>query len=306
MAFARFAGAPRLRQCLGGVAALLVLAAGSAPAAAQDVNTLLTYEVSSDNISWGSSVNVLPSDTVYVRTLLTYTGPGTAAGVGQVIFQPVVSSWHSTDAVLNSAGSTAIEPLVTDRNSPLRGYYPEPGIWGRTRTFSAVAYSTSTFLRGHLGSGTAAGLLRIARADVTNWIGEGPTSGALAANNWNGGGGVNIGQIANPSRISSDPAFDASTDRVLVFGFAVQLDATPGSRTLDISTPAGGIGRVSTAGPTYGEQNARWFASTTEVSSSLRGGVEVIDAHINVIPAPGAVALASLGGLLVLRRRSRR
>lgn len=99
-------------------------------------------------------------------------------------------------------------------------------------------------------------------------------------------GGVNVSQIANPLRVSTDPEFDVTTNEVLVFGFAIRLGATLGGRTLDISTPAGGIGRETASGPTFGRQNARWFASSTEVSSSLWGNVEEIDSHINVIPAP--------------------
>lgn len=172
-------------------AATLVFAVGGSLAAAQPANSRLTYDVSTANLTWGSTVDVLPADTVYVRTLLTYIGPGTAAGLSHVSFQPVISMWDGTDSVLNSVGSASIEPMSAGGtgDQPPRGFYPGPGIWGRTRTFSTTAYTTSTFLRGHMGSGTATGLLRISRADVTNCIGEGPTSGSDADNNWNEGGG---------------------------------------------------------------------------------------------------------------------
>ncbi|MFA6044442.1 MAG: PEP-CTERM sorting domain-containing protein [Phycisphaerales bacterium] len=292
-----------MKKILGSIVAVAGLALA---ANAQDVNTQLKYEVSTDGTNWSSSLNVAPGTSVQVRALLSYIGPGTAAGIGQVIFQPVVSNWTAADSLLTTAGTPGnmgVGPVGGTRSNPIGTVSDQPGVWGRITPFGAAAYNTSTYLRGHIGTGTAAGLLRIARADVTNWIGEGATSGALAANNWNGGGGVNIGQIANPSRLSTDPAFDSRSSNVVVFKFGFTVSSATAIRTLGITTPAAGIGRQTAAGATYGQQNARWFASTTEVSSSLTGAVQTIDAAINVVPAPASLALLGLGGLVATRRR---
>lgn len=289
------------------LAGLLVAMAGTSLAAGQDVSTRLTYQVSTDNTSWGSSMNALPWDTVYVRTLISYIGPGSAAGLGQVIFQPVVSNWHVTDVLLNSRDQPTLEPSVrVNRDFPPydAGNYPDPGVWGRLLVFKATRPTTSTFLRGHLGTGSAAGLLRTGRADATNWIGEGPTTGAGSSNNWNGGGGVNLSQIANPSRLSTDPEFLAQSQDVNAFGFALRLDEAEEARTLSITTPAAGILRDTRAGSGYGQQISRWYATTTEVSPSLFGGVEVVGAQINVIPGPGVGIVAA--GVVALVRRGRR
>jgi len=288
----------------------LVAVAGLATVAnAQVANTLLKYEVSRDGVNWSSTLNANPGDTIQVRALASYIGSAsapTAGGLGQIVFQPVVSSWTGADTLITTAGTpgnNGVGPVGGTRSTPIGTVEDAPGQYGRITPFGANSTTTSTYLRGHVGTGTAAGLLRIARADVTNWIGVGATSGASAANNWNGGGGVSIAQIANPNRLTSDPAFNANTSNVVVFKFGFTLSSATDVRTLNITTPAGGIGKVTTPGSEYGEQNARWFASTQEVSSSLRGGVNVMDAAVSIVPAPASLALLGLGGLVAARRR---
>lgn len=285
----------------------LVAAAGLAVAAsAQPVNTRLAYEVSLDGLSWASTVNAAPGSTVEVRAVISYIGPGTAAGLGQIVFQPVVHGWRASDLLLtwpNSPFGEGIEYFGSSRDSPYRHGVPdEPGLWGRISPWRVGGSSTtSTFLRGHIGTGAAAGMLRIARANITNWIGEGPTSGSGAVNNTSGNGGVQIGQIASGARIPSDPPYDPRTLNVNVLKFGLQLDASGVSRELFISTPPLGLGRSSGAS-NYGAPNTRWFANLNEAAPSLIGDVEVIGATITV-PSPGWFAL----GLLTawVRRRGR-
>jgi len=291
-----------MTKTIGSIVALAGLAAG---AMGQVANTELRYEVSRDGLSWSSTVNALPGDTIQVRALLSYIGPGTSAGVGQVVFQPVVTNFGAGDVLQTTAGTpggNGVGPVGGSRSTPI-GIVPDaPGVYGRVSPFGANATTTSTFLRGHLGTGTAAGMLRIARADVTNWIGTGATSGAGAANNTNGGGGVSIGQIASGARFATDPSYNADATDVVVFKFGFVLGAETAPRTLTISTPAGGIGR-STASSNYGAPNARWFANQSESSASLIGDVVVLGASVNVVPTPASLALLGLGGLVVARRR---
>lgn len=295
-----------MKKMLGSIVAVAGLALA---ANAQDVNTQLKYQVSTDGLNWSSSLtNVAPGSSIQVRALLSYIGPGSAAGLGTVTFQPVVSNWTAADTLLTTAGTPGgmgVGPVGGTRSNPIGTVDDLPGVWGRITPFGSAAYNTSTYLRGHIGTGTAAGLLRIARADVTNWIGEGATSGVSASNNWNGGGGVNAGQIAFASRISTDPAFNSATQNVVVFKFGFTVSSATADRTLNITTPAAGIGRNTTAGTSYGQQYARWFASTGEVSPSLNGSVSLSDASISihVVPAPASLALIGLGGLVATRRR---
>jgi hypothetical protein len=291
-----------MTKTLGSIVAIAGLAAA---ASAQQVNTQLRYEVSTNGTSWASSVNALPGDTIQVRALLSYVGPGTAAGVGQVVFQPVVTNFGAGDSLITTAGTpgnNGVGPVGGSRSTPVGLVADAPGAYGRISPFGANATTTSTFLRGHLGTGTAAGMLRIARADVTNWIGAGATSGAGAANNTNGGGGVSIGQIASGARSSNDPAYNPETQNVVVFKFGFTLGSAADLRTLTITTPAAGIGR-STSASNYGAPNSKWFANLTEGSASLTGDVAVVDALVNVVPTPASLALLGLGGLVVARRR---
>jgi len=282
----------------------LVAVAGLTAVANAQVNTQLRYEVSTNGTSWASSVNANPGDTVQVRALVSYTGQGTAAGVGQIVFQPIVTGFTAGDTLLTTAGTpgnAGVGPVGGSRTTPVGLVSDTPGVWGRISPFGANATTTSTFLRGHVGTGTAAGMLRIARADVTNWIGTGASSGAGAANNTNGGGGVSVAQIASGARSASDPAYNAATSDVVVFKFGFTVGAGF-DRMLMISTPPAGLGR-STGSSNYGAPNTKWFANLTEAAPSLIGDVAVVDAMVNVVPTPASLALLGLGGLMVARRR---
>jgi hypothetical protein len=298
-----------MKKVIGGLVAVAGLAAA---AYGQAANTRLVYEVSSDGgNTWTSSVNVLPGTQIQVRALVSYIGTtGGNGGLGQIVFQPVVSSWTGADSLItqdiDGAGpstSQGIGPVGGSRSTPV-GIVPDaPGVFGRVSPFGANATSTSTFLRGHLGTGTAAGLLRIAQNQITNWIGVGATSGAAAANNWNGGGGVSIAQIADPSRLGTDPAYNANRSDVVVFKFGFNLSSATDLRSLGISTPADGIGKVTTAGTAYGQQNCRWYPTQGSTQATDVGGCVIEGATVNVVPTPASLALLGLGGLVAARRR---
>lgn len=287
----------------------LVAVAGLATVAnAQVANTLLKYEVSRDGVNWSSTLNANPGDTIQVRALASYIGSAsapTAGGLGQIVFQPVVSSWTGADTLITTAGTpgnNGVGPVGGTRSTPIGTVEDAPGQYGRITPFGANSTTTSTYLRGHVGTGTAAGLLRIARADVTNWIGVGATSGASAANNWNGGGGVSIAQIANPSRLPTDPAFNNGTSNLVVFKFSFLVGAGDG-RSLVINTPDAGFNRTLSSGQYV--PNIRWFANENEASASVQTAAVAEAATIRVVPvpAPGAMALLGLGGLVAARRR---
>lgn len=286
-------------------AVLCSLAGLLASVSSAAINTRLQYQASHDGVTWSSTLPALPGDTVQVRALVSYIGSAsapTAGGLGQLVFQPVLTNLSAAD-LWNVTPLGAIGPVGGTRSTPLGTVSDSPGVWGRITPFGANATRGSTYLRGFSHTVSGVNYLRIAQANITNWIGVGATSGSAAANNWSGGGGVSIAQISNPNRLSTDPVFNANTSNVVVFKFGIRVPVGNFPGTITISTPAEGIGRVTSAGSLYGTQNARWFASASEVSSSLVGGVEVVDGTIAILPAPGAVGVFGVAVLAALRRR---
>jgi len=291
----------------------IVSVAGLAAAVqAQPVATQLKYEArvfnAANDTGWAQNLDVAPGTRVEIRALVSYTGTGTVGGLGQMAFQPVVSNWTGADTLMTNdlTGQTGpvggIGPVGGTRSTPIGIVDNLPGVYGRITPWGANATTTSTFLRGHIGTGTAAGLLRIAQAHITNWIGAGATSGATANNNVNGGGGVSIAQIANPSRLTSDPAFNNSTSNLIVFKFSFTVSGAAVDRVIGIDTPANGFNQTL-SGTTY-IPNIRWFASETEATPSVQTAASTLPGSVHVVvPAPGAMALLGLGGLVATRRR---
>jgi hypothetical protein len=209
------------------IGSMIAVAGLAAAAHAQPLATQLKYEVRAFNagndLGWASSMDALPGSRVEVRALVSYTGTGTVGGLGQIVFQPIVSAWGAGDVLMTNdlTGQTGpvggIGPVGGTRSTPIGTVDNLPGVYGRITPWGANATTTSTFLRGHVGTGTAAGMLRIAQNHITNWIGVGATSGSTSNNNVNGGGGVSIAQIANPARLPSDPAFDNRSSNIVVF-----------------------------------------------------------------------------------------
>lgn len=305
----------------------IVAVAGLAAAATAQPTTELRYEVriynAGNNTGWASSVNALPGDTVEVRAVVSLLNGGTiGGGLKQIQFQPVLTgglAWNIGQASAPAGGDRLINqnvatptgsnnqgngvgPLGGTRSTPV-GLVPDaPGAYGRITPWGANATTTSTFLRGHLGTGTAAGLLRIASNNITNWIGVGATSGATANNNQNGGGGVSVAQIAAPSRVPTDPPYEPSQSGLIVFKFGIVLSADTNTRTISVDTPANGFGRTLSGGQYVA--NTQWFNSPTSGDADLtRTGAVSVRGLINIVPAPGALALLGLGGLVAARRR---
>ncbi len=286
------------------IGSMLAVAGIAMAANAQD--TTLRYEASLDGVNWSSSVNALPGSTVQVRARVIWSGTQQVFGLSQLIFQPVVNSWTSADSIVGTAGTpggNGIGPIGGSRTTPIGSVPDAPGVYGRITPFAANFSTTSNYTRGIVGTGTATGLLRIGRADITNWIGVGPTSGAAAVNNFNGGGGVGIAQLAPGSRLATDPAYNSSND-VVVFKFAFTLGSSTAARTLGIDTPLAGVNRETAAGSNFGRVFASWFTSTSAAQGTrFYESIGTAGAAVNVVPAPGALALVGLGGLVATRRR---
>jgi hypothetical protein len=299
--------------------ALLALAGLAAGASAQPypADTELRYEVRhydpGTNAGWASFVAAIPGDRIEVRAVVNYLGTGTVGGLGQITFRPVLTNWTGntllTNGILGSPGmANGIGPYGGSRSTPLGTVDDLPGVYGRLSPWGANATSTTTFLRGHLGTGTATGMIRIAQAHITNWIGEGASSGPTANNNRNGGGGVNTVQISNPNRLSTDPPFDSRSTGLVAFKFSFIVGGEPG-RLMDLFTPDGttynGFGQVIAGGQSY--PSARWFATPDEQTPSVFTAPFTTPAQVFIgdIPSPGPPALILLG-IAGLGRRDRR
>ena len=91
-----------------------------------------------------------------------------------------------------------------------------PGQYGRVTPFGANSTTTSTYLRGHVGTGTAAGLLRISRADVTNWIGAGSSLSNTQAKTSVANTSISATNEASRAPSRRTPAMPATYDNAAV------------------------------------------------------------------------------------------
>lgn len=303
------------------IRAMLVVVGAATAARAAD--TTIKYEVSTDGLNWSTSVDALPGTQIQVRTRVVWTGATPVYGLGQVGFQPVVSGWTLSDHLETTAGTPTnpnnslnpsgngpggVGPLGGALTNPTGSVPDAPGVWGRVTPFGAIAYGTSNYLRGFLGTGTAAGLLRIAQAQTTNWIGVGPTSGPSASNNFSGVAGVTTAQ-PSPGLIAGDPRYPAflpGTD-VVVFKFGFTIGASSGPRDLSISTPERGLYHEggSVQNPSlFGKTKTFWYLSPDDIgSTAFYDSFAAEGAFVHVIPTPGGGMFALAAGVLAMRRR---
>ncbi|MCX5689166.1 MAG: hypothetical protein NTV94_05150 [Planctomycetota bacterium] len=282
----------------------LVAIAGMAVAANADTSKL-DILVSKDGVNWSPSATFNPTageTRAYVAYVMSYVGTSAAPNAfASLTFQPVFSNVRASDSVVafaNSGNNTnggAIDG---------RGDYSAAGGFGRLKPWAATGPSTSQSYVVHSHSASAGGapagnFFRIARNDVTRWMGTGTTTGTAAVNNFNGAGGVVAGQKQAPG--AADPARVAGTQNLVLMVLALNIGAVaPGaSHTIVADAPLAGMSRNATTGA----REASWWANTSENAASIKANVEVVGGEINIIPAPGALALLGLGGLVVGRRR---
>lgn len=281
------------------VIASMVAVAGIAAAANAQSQTRLSYEVSLDGIVWSPNLEV---DTaggareVQVRARVQLVGGGANGGLSSFVFQPVVTGAQGADDVVATGPSARqIGPFGGNFTTPTGGVSDSPGVYGRIFPFCATQTTSTNYIRSHVGAGTAAGMIRISQAHISNWIGTGPTSGTGAVNNVNGNGGINISQAFNFSGLIT------ATD-VVVFKFGISAAAigAGGEHSLVIGTPDNGVGRIL-SGTTYVD-NTKWY-TTPGGTTTITTAVLVDVGTIRIVPTPASLALLGLGGLVVARRR---
>lgn len=275
------------------IIASIVAAAGIASMASAQI-TQMDVETSLDGVSWsGGNRAVNPGTTVQFRYKVSFNANGTTAtptGFAALTFQPTVSNW----------GTDTLNAFAVSGNNTNGGAVTEAsGQFGRIIPFAASGATTSDPYRGHVQTVSGTQFLRIARTTITNWVGQGLTSGTSAANNFNGAGGLVTVQKGFSLVTATDPAFNPAIANVVLAKFSLTLSNDGAARTLVISAPTEGMSRNSTTGA----REASWFASNTDNFGSIKAAVSVADASLTVVPAPGALALLGMGGLLAARRR---
>lgn len=287
----------------------LVAVAGLAAVA--NAQSLLNLQVSTDGVNWSDNVEVRAASgvntTVLMRALVSYTGTLPAVGFASLTWQPTFGNVRpgvdSVQAFADQGNNTNGGSVVLD-GSPMDGPFGRispfaasgPTVGGAQR-YAAIAHS------GGSGGAPAGNWLRIARNDITRWMGTGPTSGTSAVNNFNGAGGVACVQ-KSPGNVNPtvDPPFQAGITDIAIFQIALTVGGVGQGEThvISLGAPTDGMSRNGTTGA----REAAWFSSLTgDNSGSTKGAVEVDGASITITPAPGALALLGLGGLVAGRRR---
>ncbi|MCX5688965.1 MAG: immunoglobulin domain-containing protein [Planctomycetota bacterium] len=237
-------------------------------------------------MNWSGSVVVSSSVTtrVYVRYLMSYEGTTTPPNaLASVTFQPVFANVRlDSDGIAPflSAGTNTTGGAIDSRLD-----FSQPGGFGRIKPWAATGPTTSqayVIFQHAAGSGSAppGTYYRLARNDISRWVGVGPTAGTVAINNFNGGGGIAFSQKQIP--IAGDPPRVAGTTDLVLMVLALDVGGTTtGSPfSIDLQVPTLGISRNATTGV----REALWWANTVETVASIKAPVTVIDGRVQVIP----------------------
>lgn len=254
---------------------IAILAVAGLAAMANAQSTRLVFEVSNDSgATWGSNVTVNPGATVHVRTRvqLVNAGTNTVLGLAGITFQPTLTNFKAADA-----------RVAFDNEATGAGTSENPQTnTGRILPFASAGMgpaSASGVLTSHRDPGE---ILRFAGANAT-----GPIPGG-ASNNL--AHGVNSAQTP---RSIGGTNFREGTD-VVVFRYAITInDATVRDLVAGINQGAVQNNRGS------------WYRTDAGTGSLLATMGESLAATIHVaeVPAPGALALLGLGGMVAARRR---
>ena len=180
----RFTGAHagRPKAAFARVLASIACTTGCVSASMAQV-TRVVVETSVDGLTWSNNPRTVnPGANVQVRYKVSFDPAGTTAtpaGFASVTFQPIFSNVRvGTDSVApfaaqgNNTNGGAIDP---------RADYSAAGGFGRLKPWAATGPSTSQSYIVHThtagsGGAPAGNFFRIARNDVTRWVGTGATS----------------------------------------------------------------------------------------------------------------------------------
>ena len=250
----------------------IVAAAGLASAA--NAATAINFDVSLNGTDWSSSVDAGAGTTVFVRMRMQLSG-ATALGFSGITAQPVLSNWNANDVRngftfpgVDNTGAPTTETAYDGRHVPGT---PATNV-GRIFPFGS----------GGQGVSSSSGLLT-SFVDGGNRLRFAGSKNTTETTNvaW----GVAIAQ--QPASLSGTN-FVGSTN-VTVFRYSITLGAGhTESLVASAVQVSGGL--------------AKWYLNTTGTSILNDNAITINPGTIN-IPAPGAMALLGLGGLVAARRR---
>jgi uncharacterized protein (TIGR03382 family) len=252
----------------------IVAIAGLATAA--NAATAINFDVSNDGgATWSSSVAGAPGQTIYVRMRLALTG-ATAMGLSGITAQPVLSNWDAGDV----RNGFTFPGIMNDGSTGTETAYD-----GRAVRTAPATNVGRIFPYGAGGQGVASssGLL---------------TSFVDAGNRLRFAGSKNTTETTNVAwglAISQQPASLGGTNynqsiNTEVFRYSITLGAAHSADMVaGITQVSGGL--------------VKWYLNAGGTSILNDNAITVNNGTISFIPAPGAMALLGLGGLVATRRR---
>lgn len=281
----------------------IFFAAGAA--LAQQGQTRLDVQVSTDGVTWAPTVSAMPGSLVLFRVRVDLIDGPPVLGFSGINIQPTVDGWIGSgphpDRLLPFAdtGSNSTTPsgsVVDQEGLPSPGQ--EQSFFGRIRPFGAPNVVATNRLIGQLDAGGT--VLRIAQAPTTNPAGIGS-----GMNNVNGSGGVPISQ--STGLFQPPPSFVPwpSGGQILKLGLRMSDEAPVVERILRVDIPMSGI---SLYGPNRDVRAGNWLVGhdpETGVPMFNYAEAVVYPAEIHVVPGTG-VPMVCAAGLLCLSRRRRR
>lgn len=289
------------------VSFLLALAASSGITLAQASRTLLNLQVSRDGVNWTNELTLDPSTDggrVLMRASVSWQSDGHNLPIGfaSLTWQPVISGVRAGDSVASFAnmGNNTNGGGVDLDGSPVDGPF------GRVRPFAATGPSglQSYVVHHHTngsGDAPAGSYFRIARNDVTRWMGTGLTIGTAAVNNFNGAGGIATVQKGASLVGTADPAFRFGITDITILQLGLDFAArAPGETSeIGIGAPLEGASRDATTGVRRGT----WYQYSNDNSGNMSGDLVVTGATIHLVPTPAAMGLLISAGLVASSRR---
>jgi hypothetical protein len=302
------------------IAVLIAVAGVAAIATAQPypVEAQLRFEVW-DGSAWTSSVTVNPGATVQYRAVVDYTGPRTDLfGLGEILYQPTFSNADNSGPNLDTLGayrnggvtgvsvSGSMLTAAEGTNGGDLGTYGRV-VYGQAGTNATQNNIITTFRHGGdspINNAPAGTWLRIAGSFVNSWPAFPLTQvggpGSSAINNIQKGiaSGQSSQALAPSTHVQGVDdlviwrgSFTASTDPIMGMG-----------RTVSINSDVAFLKRAGGTTSTDDRRFMTWQTGSGD-NGSYRTMVDFVPGTINIVPAPGALALLGLGGLVAARRR---
>lgn len=306
------------------IVSLVALAgvAGIANAQVQQepIGATLRYQVAVNGGAWGSNVTIAPGDRVEWRAVLNFTGTQAAAALGRIYYQPVFGNVDNAGAGANQdnlgawrnggasgqGNTTLAQGLLSAAEGNNSGALADYGrvVFGFTsRSTTAGSSGALTGIRHNSDGGSPAGsFIRIAGTNNGTWYPASQPNGSVALNNQ-----ILWGVVADNNTATST-WFSAGTQGVVIFrqAFIASTDAPVGTdRIVSLNSEAATLQRAGGSSGTDDTRFMTWAAAGEGGSTAtIRSGVAYEGATITIaVPAPGAVALLGLGGLVAGRRR---